>query len=262
MIRRTLQGGLVAAVAMFALVPTVAVAAEGDHADPASVVATVPHRPHTLLPVPARHTPVRHHAHRFTRHHHHYVKHHLPGWQIDPVYGTDSVHLVAQGRRYDALVLSGFEDTMDHSERLFRAWVARLPDGVYEFEDFGDRDIGRPEEPMIRVHGRLTIEENQATVDSSDATEAAEATSPVADEPEDPDAAEDTAELPVAADSADAGDDTTTDQPRVAKLSAVRSDTEPDATPPPDGDSGNRAKEEEEKEKERADTGTEGSPSG
>ncbi|MFD0502911.1 hypothetical protein ACFQ0G_08415 [Streptomyces chiangmaiensis] len=32
MIRRTLQGGLVAAVAMFALVPTAAVAAEGDHA--------------------------------------------------------------------------------------------------------------------------------------------------------------------------------------------------------------------------------------
>ncbi len=53
MIRRTLQGGLVAAVAMFALVPTAAVAAEGDHAGPASVVATVPHRPHTLLPVPA-----------------------------------------------------------------------------------------------------------------------------------------------------------------------------------------------------------------
>ncbi|MGW2945635.1 SH3 domain-containing protein [Streptomyces sp. NPDC001226] len=75
MIRRTLQGGLVAAVAMFALVPTAAVAAEGDHAGPASVVATVPHRPHTLLPVPARHTPVRHRAHRFTRHHHHYVRH-------------------------------------------------------------------------------------------------------------------------------------------------------------------------------------------
>ncbi|MED7827479.1 hypothetical protein [Streptomyces chiangmaiensis] len=76
MIRRTLQGGLVAAVAMFALVPTAAVAAEGDHAGPASVVATVPHRPHTLLPVPGRHTPVRHRAHRFTRHHHHhYVRH-------------------------------------------------------------------------------------------------------------------------------------------------------------------------------------------
>jgi hypothetical protein len=85
-----------------------------------------------------------------------------------------------------------------------------------------------------------------ATVDSPDATEPSE----------------ETAELPVAADSADADDEKTNEQPRVAKLSAVPSDTEPDATPPPDGDSGNRAKEkEEEKERERADTGTEGSPS-
>jgi hypothetical protein len=68
----------------------------------------------------------------------------------------------------------------------------------------------------------------------------------------------------VAADSADADDEKTNEQPRVAKLSAVPSDTEPDATPPPDGDSGHRANEkekEEEKERERADTGTEGSPS-
>jgi hypothetical protein len=72
MIRRTLQGGLAAVVAMFALVPTAAVAVEGDHASPAPVVVTVPHRPHTLLPVPAaRHMPVRHRAHRSTRCRHH-----------------------------------------------------------------------------------------------------------------------------------------------------------------------------------------------
>ncbi|MGW9029570.1 hypothetical protein ACWGQ5_36730 [Streptomyces sp. NPDC055722] len=72
MIRRTLQGGLVAAVALFALVPTAAVAVEGDQAIPAPVVATVPHRPHTLLPVaPARHAPVRHRAHHSKRCHHH-----------------------------------------------------------------------------------------------------------------------------------------------------------------------------------------------
>lgn len=74
MIRRTLQGGLVAVVAMFALVPTAAVALEGDHATPAPVVATVPHRSHVLLPFPARHVPARHRARRSTRYHHH-VRH-------------------------------------------------------------------------------------------------------------------------------------------------------------------------------------------
>ncbi|MGV9563627.1 hypothetical protein [Streptomyces sp. NPDC003480] len=63
MIRRTLQGGLLAAVAMLALVPTAAVAVEGDRAAPAPAVATVPYRPHTL-PAPARHVPLRHRAHR------------------------------------------------------------------------------------------------------------------------------------------------------------------------------------------------------
>ena len=95
-----------------------------------------------------------------------------------------------------------------------------------------------------------------APADSREATKPFEATSPVAEERKD---TEDTAELPLAADSSDADDDKTTEQHRVAKLSAVPSDNEPDATPPPDGDSGNRANEEE--EKERADTGTEGSPS-
>ncbi|MER6359003.1 SH3 domain-containing protein [Streptomyces sp. NPDC001634] len=71
MIRRTLQSGLLAAVALFALVPTAAVAVAGDQAASAPVVATVAHRPHTLLPVPARHMPVRHCARRATRCHHH-----------------------------------------------------------------------------------------------------------------------------------------------------------------------------------------------
>ena len=66
------------------------------------------------------------------------------------------------------VVRDGFEDTMDHSERLFRDWVSRLPDGSYEFEDFGDRDIGQEDEPPIRVHCRLTIAGNQVTIDWSD----------------------------------------------------------------------------------------------
>ncbi|MEU6367528.1 hypothetical protein ABZ876_17760 [Streptomyces sp. NPDC046931] len=63
MIRRTLQGGLLAAVTMLALVPAAAVAAEGDRATPATVVTTVAQRPDTL-PAAVRHMPARHRAHR------------------------------------------------------------------------------------------------------------------------------------------------------------------------------------------------------
>jgi N-methylhydantoinase B len=65
----------------------------------------------------------------------------------------------------EAVVRDGFEDTMDHSERLFRDWVRRLPDGVYEFTDYGDRDIGRRGQPMIKVHCRMTIAGDQVTLD-------------------------------------------------------------------------------------------------
>jgi N-methylhydantoinase B len=65
-------------------------------------------------------------------------------------------------------VRASFEDTMDHAERLFRAWVARLPDGSYEFEDFGDHDIGKEGSPPIRVHCKLAISGDQATFDWSD----------------------------------------------------------------------------------------------
>jgi N-methylhydantoinase B len=63
------------------------------------------------------------------------------------------------------VVTDGFEDTMDHSERRFRAWVARLPDGTYEFEDWGDRDLGKEDEPPIRVHLKMSIEGDQVTMD-------------------------------------------------------------------------------------------------
>jgi N-methylhydantoinase B len=63
------------------------------------------------------------------------------------------------------VVRDGFEDSMDHSERRFREWVGRLPDGEYEFEDWGDRDLGREDEPPIRVHMKMTIEGDQVTMD-------------------------------------------------------------------------------------------------
>jgi N-methylhydantoinase B len=64
-------------------------------------------------------------------------------------------------------IRDGFEDTMDHSERLFRSWVSRLPDGFYEFEDFGDHDVGKEGNPPIRVHCTMTIEGDQVTFDWS-----------------------------------------------------------------------------------------------
>jgi N-methylhydantoinase B len=63
------------------------------------------------------------------------------------------------------VIRDAFEDTMDHSERRFREWVAKLPDGEYSFEDFGDRDLGKEDEPPIRVHCKMTIEGDQVTVD-------------------------------------------------------------------------------------------------
>jgi N-methylhydantoinase B len=63
------------------------------------------------------------------------------------------------------VIRDAFEDTMDHSERRFREWVARLPDGEYEFEDWGDRDLGKEDEPPIRVHCKMTIDGDQVTVD-------------------------------------------------------------------------------------------------
>jgi N-methylhydantoinase B len=64
-----------------------------------------------------------------------------------------------------SVIRDAFEDTMDHSERRFREWVAKLPDGEYAFEDWGDRDLGKPDEPPIRVHCKMTIEGDQVTVD-------------------------------------------------------------------------------------------------
>ena len=58
-----------------------------------------------------------------------------------------------------------FEDIFDYTEERFRAQVAQLPDGDYEFEDFSDKDIMHPDEPRIRVHCRLTIEGDRASFD-------------------------------------------------------------------------------------------------
>jgi N-methylhydantoinase B len=62
-------------------------------------------------------------------------------------------------------ILDTFEEIMDYTERVFRAEVAKLPDGVYEFIDFVDRDEGQPDHPRIKVSLQLTIDGDQVTYD-------------------------------------------------------------------------------------------------
>jgi N-methylhydantoinase B/oxoprolinase/acetone carboxylase alpha subunit len=52
---------------------------------------------------------------------------------------------------------------MDYSERMMRAALARLPKGVYEFEDQLDND-GLSDRP-VRICVRVTVDRNGATVD-------------------------------------------------------------------------------------------------
>jgi N-methylhydantoinase B len=52
---------------------------------------------------------------------------------------------------------------MDYSERMMRAALSRLPRGAYEFEDALDGD-GLSDRP-VRIHARVTLERDAATVD-------------------------------------------------------------------------------------------------
>lgn len=49
-----------------------------------------------------------------------------------------------------------FEEQFNYTERLMLAELATLPDGQWEFEDFGDQDVMSPGKPPIRVHCRMT----------------------------------------------------------------------------------------------------------
>lgn len=77
---------------------------------------------------------------------------------------TGEARLVALYEKYGAdVVEAAIEEIMDYSERLTRAAVAKLPDGVYEGEDFVDDD-GFSDEPC-RVHARVTISGESVEVD-------------------------------------------------------------------------------------------------
>ncbi len=58
-------------------------------------------------------------------------------------YGNDTVQL-------------GFEEQFNYTERLMLAELGTLPDGVWEFDDYGDQDVMREGKPPIRVHCKMT----------------------------------------------------------------------------------------------------------
>ncbi len=66
--------------------------------------------------------------------------------------------------RYRAASVSErIQALLDYSERMMRAVIAQIPDGVYEFEDYLDDDGIQPQPIRIRV--RLTVRGTAATVD-------------------------------------------------------------------------------------------------
>ena len=72
----------------------------------------------------------------------------------------------------DKTIQALFADVFDYTETMFRAQVAELPDGSYEFEDFSDCDVIHPDRPRIRIHCCMTITGDEATFDFTDSDKA------------------------------------------------------------------------------------------
>ncbi len=69
--------------------------------------------------------------------------------------------------KYGAEVLtSACQQLLDSSEASMREVIARMPDGVYEFEDFLDDDGINTESP-VRIHATITVKGDELTVDLS-----------------------------------------------------------------------------------------------
>ena len=58
-------------------------------------------------------------------------------------YGKDTVELA-------------YEEQFDYTERLMLAELEALPNGEWEFDDFGDQDVMKAGKPPIRVHCKMT----------------------------------------------------------------------------------------------------------
>ncbi len=62
-------------------------------------------------------------------------------------------------------VLAAFAQSQDYVERMMREEIARLPKGIYEADDFIDRDPGRAKDGLVRVHLTLKISDDAITYD-------------------------------------------------------------------------------------------------
>jgi N-methylhydantoinase B len=63
------------------------------------------------------------------------------------------------------VVLASMEVSIERSRALLGDAVAALPDGVYEFVDYGDKDYMHPDQPRIKVHLELRIADGRAVFD-------------------------------------------------------------------------------------------------
>jgi len=65
------------------------------------------------------------------------------------------------------VIEAAFDRKLDATASTFQAKVNELPDGVYEFTDYGDEDVMAPEKGPIKVHCVLTIKGSDLTLDWS-----------------------------------------------------------------------------------------------
>lgn len=75
-------------------------------------------------------------------------------------------YLLALCQKYGVETIRGaFGECMDYVEKMTRAEIAKLPPGSYEADDFIDKDPGRAEEGMVRVHLALKIGKDEILYD-------------------------------------------------------------------------------------------------
>ncbi len=66
-------------------------------------------------------------------------------------------------------LLTGMRELQDYSERMMRATIARIPDGVYHGEDVTDGQF--PGDPLIPLRAKLTVSGDSVEVDLSDSAD-------------------------------------------------------------------------------------------
>jgi len=62
----------------------------------------------------------------------------------------------------------GFEEQFNYTERLMLAELKELPDGEWEFDDYGDQDVMKEGKPPIRVHCKMIKKGTKISFDWSE----------------------------------------------------------------------------------------------